>query len=193
MIQIDGSGLKQLTIEAVSSTTPRWSPEGKRIAFVTGGQVWTMEDDGDNKDQVTKISTSAAAPVWSPDGNWIAFTSEVHPDCSDDDCNKKKDEAAENSKVKAHITTRLLFRIGTVARHQTNSVRLPSKGVRRETDTRRLDFRLMQSLGRDFASRPTRRTRLRSQSRQVEAFPEQRHLVLPLSGGAQKHTGAIGL
>jgi len=110
VMQIDGSGLKQLTSGAASSTTPRWSPEGKRIAFVTGGQVWTMEDDGDNKDKVTKISTSAAAPVWSPDGKWIAFTSEVYPDCSDDDCNKKKDEAAENSKVKAHITTRLLFR-----------------------------------------------------------------------------------
>jgi dipeptidyl aminopeptidase/acylaminoacyl peptidase len=110
VMQIDGSGLKQLTSGAASSTTPRWSPEGKRIAFVTGGQVWTMEDDGDNKDKVTKISTSAAAPVWSPDGKWIAFTSEVYPDCTDDDCNKKKDEAAENSKVKAHITTRLLFR-----------------------------------------------------------------------------------
>jgi dipeptidyl aminopeptidase/acylaminoacyl peptidase len=110
VMQIDGSGLKQLTSGAASSTTPRWSPEGKRIAFVTGGQVWTMEDDGDNKDKVTKISTNAAAPVWSPDGKWIAFTSEVYPDCSDDDCNKKKDEAAENSKVKAHITTRLLFR-----------------------------------------------------------------------------------
>jgi len=110
VMQIDGSGLKQLTSGAASSTTPRWSPEGKRIAFVTGGQVWTMEDDGDNKDKVTKISTSAAAPVWSPDGKWIAFTSEVYPDCTDDDCNKKKDEAGENSKVKAHITTRLLFR-----------------------------------------------------------------------------------
>ncbi len=110
VVSIDGGNIKQLTNGATSSTAPRWSPDGKRIAYVNGGQIWTMEDDGDDKDQITKISTSATAPVWSPDGNWIAFTSDVHPDCADDDCNKKKDEAAENSKVKAHITTRLLFR-----------------------------------------------------------------------------------
>jgi dipeptidyl aminopeptidase/acylaminoacyl peptidase len=110
VMNIDGSGMKQLTNGAGSSTAPRWSPDGKKIAFVTGSQIWVMESDGDKKDQVTKISTGATAPVWSPDGKWIAFNSDVYPDCNDDDCNKRKDEAAEKSKVKAHITTRLLFK-----------------------------------------------------------------------------------
>ncbi len=110
VMTIDGSGMKQLTNGASSASSPRWSPDGKKIAYTTGGQIWLMESDGDHKDQVTKISTSAAAPVWSPDGKWLAFTSDIYPDCSDDGCNKKKDEAAESSKVKAHITTRLLFR-----------------------------------------------------------------------------------
>ncbi len=110
VMPIEGGNMKQLTNGSSSATSPRWSPDAKKIAYISGGQVWVMENDGDNKDQVTKISTSAAAPVWSPDGKWLAFTSEVYPDCSDDDCNKKKDEAAEKSKVKAHVTTRLLFR-----------------------------------------------------------------------------------
>jgi dipeptidyl aminopeptidase/acylaminoacyl peptidase len=110
LVSLDGGEVKQLTSGDRSSTTPRWSPDGKKIAYVTGGQVWVMDHDGNHKDQITKISTEAAAPVWSPDGNWIAFTSEVHPSCNDDDCNKKKDEQAEKSKVKAHITDRLLFR-----------------------------------------------------------------------------------
>jgi dipeptidyl aminopeptidase/acylaminoacyl peptidase len=110
VIPVGGGSMKQLTNGASSATAPRWSPDGKKIAYATGGQIWLMENDGDKKDQVTKISTNAAAPVWSPDGKWLAFTSEVYPDCSDDDCNKKKDEAAEKSKVKAHTTTRLLFR-----------------------------------------------------------------------------------
>lgn len=110
VVSVDGGNLKQLTNGSSSSSAPRWSPDGKNISYINGGQVWVMENDGDHKDQVTKISTGAAAPVWSPDGQWIAFTSDVRPDCADDDCNRKKDEAAEQSKVKAHITTRLLFR-----------------------------------------------------------------------------------
>jgi len=110
VVSLEGGSPKQLTNGPSSSSAPRWSPDGKKIAFVTGSQVWTMESDGDNKDQVTKISTGAAAPVWSPDGKWIAFSSEVYPDCSNDDCNKKKDEEAEANKVKAHITSRLLFK-----------------------------------------------------------------------------------
>ncbi len=110
VMAVEGGGMKQLTNGSASSSAPRWSPDGKKIAFVTGGQIWLMESDGDHKDQVTRISTSAAAPVWSPDGKWIAFNSDVYPDCNDDDCNKKKDEVAEKGKVKAHITERLLFR-----------------------------------------------------------------------------------
>src|SRR5918993_1149819 len=100
----------QLTSGTSSASSPRWSPDGKKIAFTTGGQIWVMDSDGDDKKQITKVSTGASGTVWSPDSNWIAFTSEVYPDCNDDECNKGKDEAAEKSKVKAHITERLLFR-----------------------------------------------------------------------------------
>jgi dipeptidyl aminopeptidase/acylaminoacyl peptidase len=110
VVPLGGGDLKQLTTGDRSAASPRWSPDGKRIAYTTGGQIWVMDNDGDHKEQVTKISTEAAAPVWSPDGKWLAFTSDVHPDCVDDDCNKKKDEQAEKSKVKAHIADRLLFR-----------------------------------------------------------------------------------
>ena len=110
VVSLEGGSPKQLTNGPTSSSSPRWSPDGKKIAFVTGSQLWTMDGDGDNKEQVTKISTGAAAPVWSPDGKWVAFTSDVYPDCSDDECNKKKDEQADASKVKAHLTTRLLFK-----------------------------------------------------------------------------------
>jgi dipeptidyl aminopeptidase/acylaminoacyl peptidase len=129
-ISTDGRDLKQLTTGDKSASAPRWSPDGRKIAFTKGGQIWVMDSDGDNKEEITKISTEAAAPVWSPDGRWLAFTSDVYPECHDDECNKKKDEAAEKSKVKAHVTNRLLFRHWTEWRDvkRTHVFLVSSKG-----------------------------------------------------------------
>ncbi len=125
-----GGDMKQLTSGAGSSSTPRWSPDGRKIAYVTGDQVWVMEPDGSNKEQVTKISTGAGGPVWSPDGNWIAFVSDVYPDCTNDECNRARDEVAEKNKVKAHVTDRLLFRhwVEWRDRKRTHVLIVASKG-----------------------------------------------------------------
>ena len=109
-VGIDGTKQKQLTSGSSSSSGPRWSPDGKWIAFSTGGQIWEMKPDGGDKKQVTKISTGAGGPVWSADGKWIAFGSDVYPECPTDECNKTEDQKVDNSKVKAHVTERLLFK-----------------------------------------------------------------------------------
>lgn len=109
-VKLDGSDQQQLTKGTASHIQPRWSPDGKHIAYVTGGQIWVMEEDGDDAKKVTSISTGAGGPVWSPDGKWIAFGSEVYPECSSDACNKAEDDKVENSKVKAKVAERLLFK-----------------------------------------------------------------------------------
>ncbi|HLM56862.1 MAG TPA: S9 family peptidase [Pyrinomonadaceae bacterium] len=110
VVPTGGGEPKQLTSGASNASTPRWSPDGRKLAFVTGGQIWTMDPDGSDKKQLTKISTGADAPVWSPDGRLVAFVSDVYPDCADDECNRRRDQAAEANPVKAHTADRLLYR-----------------------------------------------------------------------------------
>ncbi len=117
LVSIEGGEIQQLTKEKQSSVSPRWSPDGKRLAFISARdgapQIWTLEmaevATGPLR-KITSISTGADGPVWSPDGRWIAFTSEVYPDCTTDDCNRQRDEQMEASKVKARVTDRLLYR-----------------------------------------------------------------------------------
>src|SRR4051794_1427675 len=58
LVQPDTGETKQLTDDKASDTDPAWSPDGKRIAFVSdreGGtpDIWVMGADGTNPKQVT--------------------------------------------------------------------------------------------------------------------------------------------
>lgn len=109
----DDSEPRQLT-ESGHDSRPQWSPDGKRIAFLSARegtqQVYIIAIEGGEASKLTSLSTGADNEKWSPDGGMIAFTSSVYPDCSDDACNRDRDAAAEKSKVKARIYDHLLYR-----------------------------------------------------------------------------------
>ncbi|WP_240670427.1 hypothetical protein [Actinoplanes solisilvae] len=67
-----GPAEKRLTAGGTSAR-PRWSPDGKSIAYLKGGLLWVMKADGSAQRRLT--TRAAAGPSWSPDGKWIAFAS----------------------------------------------------------------------------------------------------------------------
>jgi TolB protein len=52
---------------------PSWSPDGKMMAYLKGGRLFTMKADGTAKRQLT--TRPASGPSWAPDGKSIAFAS----------------------------------------------------------------------------------------------------------------------
>lgn len=69
------AGTKQLTASAGQDQNGLWSPDGKRIAFVsdrTGtSHIWLMDADGSNVHQLSSGEEVHAWPEWSPDGRSI--------------------------------------------------------------------------------------------------------------------------
>ncbi len=114
LVPVEGGEAHQLTRGTGSDSRPRWSPDGKELAFIStrGGssQVWIIPANGGEARQLTNISTEADGVVWASKGNTLLFTSQVYPDCTDEACNKQRLEAAEKSKVKARVIDELLFR-----------------------------------------------------------------------------------
>jgi dipeptidyl aminopeptidase/acylaminoacyl peptidase len=105
----------------VDATEARWSPDGRRVAYVAGGQLWVADADGGNRRQLTSLNGGATGPVWAPTGATIAFTSTVYPECTSDACNAAREKARDTSKVKAHIADQLLYRHWTAWDEGTRS------------------------------------------------------------------------
>lgn len=110
----DGGDPWRLTSSPESDSSPRWSPDGKKIAFISsrGGssQIWIINAQGGEAAQVSDISTEVSDLIWSPTGKHLAFTSSVFPECADEEGNKARMAEKESSPVKAKVFDELLYR-----------------------------------------------------------------------------------
>jgi dipeptidyl aminopeptidase/acylaminoacyl peptidase len=113
LVPVAGGEPRRITSSPASDSRPRWSPDGRQVAFLSarngGSQVWALDLSGGEPRKLTSLATGADAFEWI-DARRLLVAAEVFPDCgADDSCNAKMlGEAGKPSSARAYDD--LLFR-----------------------------------------------------------------------------------
>ncbi|MBW8011305.1 MAG: protein kinase [Chloroflexi bacterium] len=84
IMNVDGTGLDQVTDEVAGACQPDWSPDGNRLVFISpcsndtdtypGSSMFVINIDGSEFTPLASFPGGDYDPAWSPDGSKIAFT-----------------------------------------------------------------------------------------------------------------------
>jgi dipeptidyl aminopeptidase/acylaminoacyl peptidase len=116
VVDVRGGEPRRLTTHKSSDSTPAWSPDGTRLAFVskregdTEAQLYVLRVDGGEPERITEMPMGAGDPKWTPDGRSIVFSSHVVAGAESPAETKKALAAREANKVKAYVSESRLFR-----------------------------------------------------------------------------------
>src|SRR6202166_1027300 len=132
----------------------RWSPDGKRIAFVRGGekddagkqrppQIAILSLAGGEARVITDLPKGAASPAWSPDSRRIAFESSTSPEDIEKEQRKKKDAKTGSPKSGESAAANIG---GTAAKPEAeddreSDIHIITRAVYRDNDEGYLDFK----------------------------------------------------
>ncbi len=115
LVGTDGKNLRQLTKDPAGDSSPCWSPDSKKIYFLSSrsgsSQVWCMPVTGKDSDaqQVTQLALDVGSLIISPDGKKLAISLEVFPNsCITETAAKLK--KIEENKASGMIFDRLFIR-----------------------------------------------------------------------------------
>ena len=132
LARTDGAEAPRRLTGGTRDNAPRWSPDGRRLAFVRSveqegrpqpSQVFVLAMDGGEARAITEMPRGAANPQWSPDGTTIAFSSTAKPeDLKKAEEEKKKEEQEGDAKAgekpresDVRVITRPVYRANGVA------------------------------------------------------------------------------
>jgi TolB protein len=76
VIELDTGHVIDLTNDRYSVLNAHWSPDGRRLTFITRGEfgeIYVVDADGENLQSLIDARSHAADAIWSPDGTQVAL------------------------------------------------------------------------------------------------------------------------
>jgi dipeptidyl aminopeptidase/acylaminoacyl peptidase len=123
------SGVRQFTFSVKSESSPRWSPDGKQLAFLSDRgeeqQIYLMRMGVGEGVALTKGKRGIKAFEWSPDGKQIAF---LAPDAKTD-AEEKKEKDKDDAHVADKEDKRARLWLVDVATGETRALTKPTWNV----------------------------------------------------------------
>ncbi|MFW6350944.1 MAG: TolB family protein, partial [Bacteroidota bacterium] len=116
LLNLENDKERQITFSGKDGN-PVWSPDGKKIAFVSGrneqpGQIYILDlEMGGEAKQITELPVSTFSLQWFPDGKKIAFGANILPEYNGDF--EKLDsliKEKKESKISAKATENTMYR-----------------------------------------------------------------------------------
>jgi dipeptidyl aminopeptidase/acylaminoacyl peptidase len=97
LVSTKGGTPVRLTTNKKSDTAPRWSPDGRQLAFISAReekpQLYLISPFGGEPERITENKGGVRSAAWSPDGKSIAYVADPEPTAEEEKRIKEKDDA----------------------------------------------------------------------------------------------------